>query len=149
VGAITNAKRNPNFIDKGIEGVDRSGRGRWFLRFLLRESKPLFRLPPIRHPIGFFASLCGSEVSRWVPSPTLENLLAIGITTQASLELKGHNFLSLCLFLNISHLARLPTAKKPENDLFVDRPVDLPKQKSPKVRKTPTFVTKVGVLWWR
>ena len=58
------------------------------------------------------ASLCGSEVNRWVPSPTLENLLAIGITTQASLELKGHNFLSLDFFLNISHLDRLPTAKK-------------------------------------
>jgi len=70
-----------------------------------------FFLPSPRHLLGFFASLCGGEVCGRVPSPTLENLLAIGITTQASLELKGHNFLSLCLFLNVSHFDRLSTAK--------------------------------------
>lgn len=69
------------------------------LPFLLREIEPLFRLPPIRHPIGFFASLGESEVSRGIPSGTLKNLLTVGIPPQASLELKGHNFLFLCLFL--------------------------------------------------
>ena len=43
-------------------------------------------------------------------------LLAIVITTQASLELEGHNFLSLDFFLNVSHLDRLPTAKRENVD---------------------------------
>jgi hypothetical protein len=58
--------------------------------------------------------------------------LEIGITTQASLELKGHNFLFLDVFLNISHLDRLPTAKRSEMEPFVYLRVDLPKRKTTK-----------------
>ena len=145
VGAIPHTQRYPNFVYKGIECVDRSGRDSFFLRFLLRVGKPLFRLSPICHPIGFFASLGRSEVSRWVPSPALEDLLAIGIPPQASLELKGHNFLSLCLFLNVSHFNRLSTAK----DLKMTLLLTHQNEKCQKVRKTPTFHRKVGVLWWR
>ncbi len=105
VGAIPHTERYPHFIDETIKGIDRSGRGK-FARlgffFLLFEVGLLdFFLPATSYPLGFFASLGRSEISRGIPSPALENLFAIGILPQASLELKGYNFLSLCLFLNV------------------------------------------------
>ena len=101
----------PNFIDKGIKGVDRSGRGSFFLCFLLQVRKPLFHLPPICHPIDFFPSLGGGEFVGRISSRPLVNLLAVCVPSHASFELKGHNFLSFCLFMNVSRSNRLLPAK--------------------------------------
>ena len=74
--------------------------GKKNLFFVLRCALSELHLPKPRHLLGFFASLGRSEVGGRIPSHTLENLLAIFVPIQASLELKRNNFLSLCLFLN-------------------------------------------------
>ncbi|MBQ3086636.1 MAG: hypothetical protein IJC45_04820, partial [Clostridia bacterium] len=97
-------------MKNGEKGKGRSENQRLKLFYLLDYLLLDFFLPATSHLLGFFASLGRCEVSRGIPSPALENLFAIGIPPQASLELKGHNFLSLCLFLNVSHFDRLSTA---------------------------------------
>ena len=83
-------------LGKGIECVDRSGRGKFarhrfcFLFFDVRL--PCFFLPDTSHLLGFFASLGRCEVSRGIPRPALENLFAIGIRPKQALNLKDTIF---------------------------------------------------------
>ena len=153
VGAVPNTERNPHFIDERIEGVDRSGSGEFtrhgsgFL-FLDVVLSYLF-FPDTRHLLGFLASLCGSEVCGRIPSGTFEELLAVGIPSQASLDLERDNFLSFYFFLNVSHPNHPFGGQRTKTADPVDFFVDPKTQKRQKVRKNIAFRSEMRCFWWR
>ena len=104
---------------------------RFFFQFL-EVGLPYFILPDSRYLLGFLPSLCGREISRGIPSRTLENLLAIIVPTHTSLEFEGNNLLPFQLFLNVSHFNRLSTAQRAKIADSVDFFVDPAEQKNKK-----------------
>lgn len=66
VGAVANAKGNPNFIYELTEGI--IGLAPFLLRLLAFKGFLLLCLPIRRHPLRFFPCFCGGHVLRRIPT---------------------------------------------------------------------------------